>query len=110
MENVTVVRNPGRHSQYDFSILKRDQFESLAGAKVVGRDTVGIRLPQLVVAHFFFQPWSNRHQRGDPMRLLTLDFSDPRKPVYKVVHDGGAEVRAAWCCEGKNNRNDHNGS
>src|ERR1700720_3009686 len=49
MENVTVVRNPGRPPEYDFSILKRDQLQPLAGAKVVGRDPVGIPLPQLIV-------------------------------------------------------------
>src|SRR5580704_8717031 len=112
MENVTVMRNPGRYPQYDFSILKRDQFEPLAGAKVVSRDTVGIRLPQLIVSDFLFQPRSNGHQRGYPVRLLALDFSDPRKPVYKVVHDGGPEVRATRRRDGKNNRNhaNHNSS
>ena len=96
MENVTVMRDPGRYPEYYFSILKRDQFQSLAGAEIVGRDTVRIRLPQLIVSDFLFQPWSNGHQRGDPVRLLALDFSDPRKPVYKVVDDVGSKVRTAW--------------
>src|SRR4029077_6003067 len=105
MANMTVVSDPGRHSKYDFSVLKRDEFETLARAEVVGRDTMRIGLPQLIVPDFLFQTGSYGHQRSYPVRLLALNFSDPGKPVYEVILNCGPKprdvLRPARCRRGE---------
>ena len=101
MANVTVVSDPGRHSKYDFSVLKRDEFQTLARAEIVGRDTVRIGLPQLIVADFLFQTGRYSHQWSYPVRLLALDSRDTRKPVYEIVFDCGPKVRQGLRARGR---------
>ena len=77
--------------------------QTLAGAEVVGRDAMRVRLPQLIVSDFLFQARRHSHQRRYPVRLLALDLSDSRKPVCEVGHNRGAKVRAARRRESERN-------
>src|ERR1700691_634505 len=93
---LVTIQPPG-DTDYDFDILERDQLHSLAGAEIVGRDTIAHRLEVLVIAQFFFQPGGDGDQRSYPVRLLTLDLGHAWKPVQEIILHRGPELLKGLC-------------
>jgi len=67
--------------------LKRNEFQPLAAAEVVGRLSILIGLPELIVAEFLFEAGRDGYQRRHPVGLLRLDASRECLPVVDKLQD-----------------------
>src|SRR6202041_606134 len=88
-----------RDAAYEFLRLKGDELDAFAAAEVVGGQPVAHRLEELIVAYFFLEPRGDGDQRSYPMRLIALDLCDARKPIYEIILDRRADLRAALRAE-----------